>query len=106
MNENVRIGKETVQTAAVRWILQVQGDALLVGIEVEESPLISGSALPSKKGPRLRVMSPPGGSTFTTSAPSSVSSLAAYAAATPCPHSTTEIPARGRCAGCASEPAE
>jgi hypothetical protein len=50
VNENVRIGKETVQAAAVRWILQVQSDALLVGIEVEGKSAHFGVGLPVEEG--------------------------------------------------------
>src|SRR5580704_7900333 len=64
----------------------------LLAFRYMNRPLLSGCGVSPGKGPRRRVRSPAGGSTLITSAPRSPRSFAAYAAETPSPHSTTEIP--------------
>ncbi len=70
----------------------------LSALRYRNRPLFSGSGISRGKGPRRRTISPLGGSTLITSAPNSAISLVQNAAATPCPHSTTDTSASGSCA--------
>src|SRR5580704_13042939 len=67
----------------------------LSALRYRNRPLSSRSGRSFGNGPRRRVTSPSGGSTLITRAPQSASSFAANAAATPCPHSTTETQSSG-----------
>ena len=90
VDEDVGAGDELLENLEALGGRDIERDAELVGVEVEEQARIFPDAgRPSGNGPRVRARSPtPGRSILITSAPMSAISLEAYGAATSSPSST------------------
>ncbi len=87
VDQDVRAGQQVVQLAPILSGAKVERHTLLVGIQIQEHSTSFGIGNPvGKRSPAAGLM---------TLAPSSASILAANAAATPWPHSTTVTSVRG-----------
>src|SRR5437763_1245330 len=79
LDEQVGVLDEALEQAAPTRLIEVKRDALLARVVVPEPQAAVRARLVLGEGRVLRVGSPVGGSTFTTSAPMSASSFPAHA---------------------------
>ncbi len=78
VDQQIGAGDEAVERLAALRASQVEGDAALVGVQIEEEPAPLRMRHAARKRAALpRRVAPPGGSILTTSAPRSASSLVA-----------------------------